>query len=272
MPLGRRGRGIGPVLLALASLVHAAPAAAEPTKQQCVDVNEQAQGLRQRGSLRTARLMLALCVDPACPGPVRQDCADRMAELDRAMPTVAFEIAARDGYDVSHVSLRVDGELESSHLDGAAVAIDPGEHTLQFVAVEGPEHEETIVAREGEKDRRVRVLLESTRVPQPQRVIGEGLVGVGIGGLILGTVLGIVAKVTYDAALSSQCHGNAGTCSPGGVSQASTAHAEALGSTFAFVAGPALIVGGGVLWLTARRSIRVTPTGQGATLSLGGTF
>jgi len=192
-----------------ASLGHAAPALAEPTKQECVDLNEHAQSLRQQGDARAARASLVLCLDPACPAPVRQDCGDQIAEMDQT------------------------SSAEKVHVAGT---------------------------------------LHTTPVLSTQRTTGEVLVVTGAAGIVVGAVLGIVAKVTYDSALSSQCHGSAAHCSASGVDDVSTAHAEALGSTVAFVAGPVALVTGTALWVTARRSLQVTPTRGGATFGLSGAF
>jgi len=134
-------------------------ASADPTKQECVDANEHAQILRKQGSLWTAREEAAVCLATSCPGPVREDCAERVAEIERAMPTIVFDVKDGTGQDVTDVALRVDGKLLASRLDGAPLPIDPGTHRLEFVREEGGTLDETLVVLEGQKDRREKVVI-----------------------------------------------------------------------------------------------------------------
>jgi hypothetical protein len=48
---------------------------------------------------------------------------------------------------------------KTTHLDGKAIALDPGKHALRFEAAGQEPHDEEIVAREGEKNRVVNVRL-----------------------------------------------------------------------------------------------------------------
>ena len=248
---------------------------ADPTKQQCVEANERAQALREQERLEAARNELAVCLATSCPGPVRQDCADRITEVDRAIATLVFDVTDTSGRDLTRVALLVDGKPLASPLDGAAVAIDPGTHELTFVARSGSRLTEMLVVREGEKGRRVVVQLEAATGLDPgrtRRIVGFGLLGAGAAGLIVGGVLGFVAKSTYDRAVSDDCGGNPARCTHAGVSQIGTAHAQATGSTAAFIIGGALLAGGVTLWITGRASVRVSKTASGTTMTLVGTF
>jgi hypothetical protein len=177
--------------------------AADPTKQECVDANEKGQSLRQRESRAEARAQFVVCLASSCPEPVREDCADRIAEIERSEP--AAVVIADDGGGM-------------------------------------------------------------------QRNAGIGVAGLGAAGLIVGGVLGLVAKSTYDDALKEDCGGDARRCTAAGVSQVGTAHDQATVSTVGFIAGSALVAGGVILWATARRDLHVTPVVGGGTLMLGGTF
>jgi hypothetical protein len=262
------------VALAAALVAQADAASADPTKQECVEANETAQGLRQHERLQAARGALAACLATSCPGPVREDCADRLAEIDRAMPTVVFAVTDPRGHDLVQVALRVDGNLVASRLDGVAIPIDPGPHALTFVPASGMVLETTIVVREGEKDRKEPVVLlgkdaDEVRV---QRIAGFALAGLGAIGVVIGGVLGVVAKSNYDGALQGECGGDAQRCSPAGVAGVNAAHGEAAGATGGFLAGVALLGGGVALWVTAPRGVGVVPVVGGATFAFGGTF
>ena len=117
-------------VLVLGGVFAAFPAAAaDPTKEQCIAANDHAQEFRQAGKLSKAREQLVLCVAQSCPGPVREDCAQRLDEVDKAMPTIVFVVKDASGNDVSGVSVTMDGQPLAAKLTGAAVAVDPGSIT-----------------------------------------------------------------------------------------------------------------------------------------------
>ena len=284
-------RAVWFALLLATSAVPLAASASEPTKQQCVDANGTAQDLRRAGKLLDAREKLALCVSQACPGPVREDCAQRLDEVDRATPTLVFEVKDTKGNDVSAVRVTMDGQLLVQKVGGASIAVDPGEHRFVFEDPDGiaPKTEQAIVVREGDKDRHVRVVLgvaATTGTPSAasaasdsgssQRTIGLVLGGAGVAGLVVGSVFGLVSRSTYSQALQSECGGSANGCSPQGAQDGQAAHGQAMISTVAFIAGGALLAGGAVLYLTAPKagSIGVAPTvgTNGAGLSVAGAW
>ena len=247
-------------------------AVADPSKQDCVSANEKAQALRQRESLQAARDELVSCLAATCPGPVRQDCADRIIEIDRATPTFVFQVMDPAGQELTDVTLRVDGALVAEHFAGHAVPIDPGSRTLVFSSPAGYAAEESLVAHEGEKDRPVRIVLRPVHTLVNQRIVGVSAVAVGGAGIVIGSVLGILAKTTYDGALRDDCGGNAQTCNAAGVRDVAAAHTQATGATVGLIAGSVLAAGGVVLWATANRDVHVLPSLGGGSLAVGGVF
>jgi hypothetical protein len=98
--------------------------------------------------------------------------------------------------------VRVDDEPFLEKLEGAAVPIDPGEHVLRVQHGDDPPIEETIIVREGEKNRQVTIHLQpivallppspvpvETPKPSPSparnilafTLLGAGAVSVGFG-------------------------------------------------------------------------------------------
>ena len=279
----------------------AAARAAEPTKDQCIDANEKAQGMRKSEKLHAAEQTLLICVSASCPGPVRDDCAQRLTELRSVIPTVVFVVKDDADQDLSDVSVTMDDQPLASKLDGTAMAIDPGHHYSVIEAAGKQREERTLVIREGEKDRHERIVLVTAAVaaapvvpaapvaeapppPEPeapakdgktQRIAGLVVGGVGAAGLVVGGIFGIVSKSTYNHALSKECSNSASDCDPTGVSDGKTAHSQAAVSTVAFIAGGALLAGGVVLYFTAPRAgVTVSPTvGMGsAGLGVSGSF
>jgi hypothetical protein len=248
-----------------------------PTKQECAAANEAAQDLRRAGKLRGARARLAMCTAASCPGPIREDCAQRLKEVEAALPSVIFEAKNAAGHDLSDVHVTVDGAALLDKLDGTPVVLDPGEHHLSFEAEGLATTEDTVVLREGERNRRVRITFpplassatkEAAAVaPAPeqshlQRDLGISLGAAGIAGVIVGAVFGVVAKSTYDNALQSECGGDPNHCSSQGAQDGRTAHSQATVSTAAFIGGGALLAGGATLYFTAPKSgdLSVAPT------------
>ena len=249
---------------------------AEPAKQQCVEANDAAQDLRQAHKLRQAREKLILCSATSCPGIVREDCVQRLSEVDAAMPSIIFEAKDAAGNEVVAVSVTMDGQPFADKVDGTPRQLDPGEHRFVFNALGLPPIEKVVVVREGSKAQHEHVVLgtpvqvpakEEPVVPatpasdgRTQRVVGLALGGAGVVGVLVGSVFGLVSKSTYNHALSSECGNNPNACSTQGAQDGQTAHGQATASTVGFVAGLALLGGGAALYFTAPHGLSVGPT------------
>ncbi len=251
-------------ILVLGQLGSPAARAAQPTKQQCVIANESAQDLRRAGQLGAARKQLALCVSASCPGPVREDCAARLSEVDAAMPSLVFVAKDRSGNDLSSVLVTMDGLPFADNLDGTAIQVDPGEHRFVFEGEGLPATEKIVVAHEGDKSRHVNVVLgasagppeerkESLFSPNRRRIAGIALAAAGGLGLVVGSILGLMAKSTYDRAWI-ECSKDPRACTAQGVRDGQTAHSQATVSTASFVAGVLLAGGGAALYFTAPKA------------------
>jgi hypothetical protein len=143
--------------------------AADPSKQECVAANESAQDLQRTGRLLDARVQLATCIATSCPAAVRQDCAQRLEEVTRIVPTVIFEAKDASGNDLGTVRVVMDGKRLVERLDGNAVQVDPGEHHFVFESDGFAPLEKLVVVRVAEKDRVVRVTLVPRPVEPPQK-------------------------------------------------------------------------------------------------------
>jgi hypothetical protein len=146
-----------PAVALVALLVARSSHAIEPTKQECVAANESAQDLRQAGKLREAQVKLSVCVVASCPGPVREDCAQRLDEVVKAMPSVVFDVKDSAGRDLPDVRLSVDGGPAGS-VPVIALALNPGQHVFRFEVAGKSGIEREVFLREGEKEKRVSVL------------------------------------------------------------------------------------------------------------------
>lgn len=269
--------------------------AAEPTKRECVAANEDAQDLRHAGKLREARRQFAACTAAGCPSVIREDCAQRLREVEAALPSVVFVAKDKAGHDLTAVHIAMDGDPLVERIDGTAVVIDPGEHKFVFVAEGFRDVTSTLLVHEGESDRPVRVVLESTKpavveqappAPPPApatptsgnvlRPLGITLAVVGVGGLGVGAVFGLTSKSTYDRSQNECPTGDLAKC-PASSAQAqddlSSARSQALASTIAFAAGGAFLAAGAILFFIAPKTastvtVGVSTTSGGGVLSL----
>jgi hypothetical protein len=280
--------------------------AAKPTKHECAAANESAQDLRRAGKLREARARLSVCTAASCPGPIREDCAQRLKEVEAALPTVVFVAKDAAGNDLSAVRVAMDGDPLIDKLGGGAIAVDPGEHRFAFESEGLRRMESVVLVREGDVDRQVLVVLKP--VPSPasaepasvsagtesapasssaepaapsgdgsmRRALGLSLGASGGAAIVVGGVFALVAQSTYDRARQNECGGDPNHCTPQGTRDGQTAHSQATVSTVACVGGLALLAGGAVLYFTAPASSDGTSpaspgSGQSARVSVAAT-
>jgi hypothetical protein len=247
-------------------------AQAAATADQCVDANDRAQTLRREGHFAAARTQLTTCADASCPRLVRSDCASRLDELDRAQPTIVFDIKDPGGSDVVSAVVEMDGRVLADRLAGTALPIDPGEHTFSLQVPGYRTVARRLVIKEGEKSRRERIVLPapapavSPQRPDPKeagapgasgmgtgRVLGLVLGGAGLAAVAVGSVFGALAMSARNAQ-TSDC-GSPTSCPDHlqAVSEHTTFETDGTVSTIAFAAGGALLVGGVVLFFTGAK-------------------
>ena len=241
----------------------------------CLQAAERAQPLRRGGELRAARAQLIACSSSSCPRAVRADCTQWLAEVESALPSVVIQARDAGGADVGDVTVMIDGVVQQRALDGLAMPVDPGTRLFRFDAPGRAAAQQTLVIREGEKNRVVPVVLvrlgdqgrtaptvnverERSAVPLGAWVLG----GVGLLAASGGVVLW-AGGVSERDDLRTRC-ASASSCEQGDIDAAKTR----------LVVGDVL-VGAGVLavaagvWLALRsRStgstvVRVEPRGGG---------
>ena len=283
-------------------------ARADMSKAACAKANADGQALQLDGKLSAARKLLVSCGDPSCPAIVRDDCAQRLNELERLQPTIVFDVKDGDGVDVSGVSVTVDGQPLTDRLEGLALKVDPGEHAFTFTAAGHPAVTRSFVLKEGEKDRRERIVLESAAVPpaapsptptptspaptavpaeatpagmSTMKVLGLTTGAVGVAGLAVGGIFGALTIAAVNQQ-KTDCS-SASTCSnrAQALSDHSTVSTDSTVSDVGFIAGGALLALGAVLFFTAPSSsaaptsglvIMPAPSRGGGGLSLVGEF
>ena len=274
-------------LLAAAMTLAAAPASAT-TKKECAAAYEQTQSLRKESKLASAREAALVCSHADCPRVVRGDCAEWLAEIEKSLPTVVLIARDERGEETADVRVFEGDKLVRERLDGKALPMDPGEHTLRFERDGAEPVTRKVIVHEGDKLVRIEASFvkapkapveapsdkKARRVPIAPLVIG----GVGILGFAAAGVIGIVG-LTGKSDLEDSC---APRCSP---AEVEPVREKLLAADITAAASFAILGTAAIVWLTddsgdekgpeentARTHVAFAPTIGGGFFSLRGAF
>jgi hypothetical protein len=241
--------------LALAGLVFALPARADE-RQACVDAADTGQTLRDQGKLVEARESFVSCARDVCPKIVASQCATWLSDVNREVATVTFRATDSSGKELIDVQVSVDGTLRLPSLDGRAMRMNPGVHTLRFSHAGSGDVEKEVVIHAGEKVRLIEVVIgprspadtgaSVTASPSSTQAPAQGgfrfpafaLASFGVGAasfVAMGVLVGTTASDVNH--LRATC---AGSCNPSDVSSANTRIALANVAMGVGIAGVAL--------------------------------
>jgi hypothetical protein len=175
-------------------------------------------------------------------------------------------IHAAPGTENEQVDVRCDGAPLDRAALGAEIPLDPGLHTVQ-AALPGRKtfvRTFTVAARDALLTIAIDLPLESTGAVTPsaapppnaestgavQREAGLIVGGVGLAGVVAGSIFGLIAMSNWNRARSECTNGTSG-CSQDALNLQPAANEDALWSTVGFIGGAAGLVGGVLLWATA---------------------
>jgi hypothetical protein len=208
---------------------------------------------------------------------------DRASQLEPKLSRLSIFVPP--GAAAQGVEVRRDGVRVGSAEWGVPVPLDPGVHTVGATAVGHKDWSTTVTLDPHVGTLQVTVpelgpapsppLPDATQSPPsaPQantgstrRWIGVVTAGVGVAGLLVGGVLGLRAKSTYDDSNAFDHCLPDNECDAAGKQDRSSAFSLATGSTVAMALGAAAVAGGAVLYFTAPRDalVSVAPTARGA--------
>lgn len=150
------------VTLAVPAWAEEAPPEDLATKRACIGAHANVQRSRAAQRLADARKQAQACSAPECPDVIRGECSTWTRELAAEQPTIV--LAARDeaGHVVTEVTVRLGDEILTRRIDGQAIELDPGLHTLRF---DGRERQ--VLVRAGEKSQLVELVLPAPPMSEP---------------------------------------------------------------------------------------------------------
>ena len=193
--------------------------AAPPSTKRCISAAEQGQTQRRNGQLVSAKKTFIACTQSDCPPVIRKDCARWIEELETALPTIVLKPQDENGHDATGGRVTLDGdEAEST---GRSIAVDPGNHHVEWVRDDGTVSTD-IVVREGERNRIVELrpkkkerekkkeeekdpVAVTSRSSTPFVLGGFGLVVGAVGGTFWGIGLSDRANLVKTCAPTHAC-------------------------------------------------------------------
>ncbi len=101
-------------------------------RHQCKTARHEALELEGSGRLVEATEALLRCAKATCGAAIAKDCSTRFAKIEAEIPTIVPVAVDAAGTPVVDVRVMVDGAELTSHLDGAALPVNPGLHELAF--------------------------------------------------------------------------------------------------------------------------------------------
>jgi hypothetical protein len=88
---------------------------------------------------------------------VQKDCARWLEEVDRELPSIVITPSGLTSEEAAEVGVKIDGQLISGALSGAALSVDPGPHELVLERPGHPPIRRSIMAQQGVQNRAIEV-------------------------------------------------------------------------------------------------------------------
>lgn len=172
-----------------------AAAAARADEDPCIRAYTQAQMLRKDGRTVSARAQAAICAQASCNAILAKDCTRWLSELEAIAPSVVLDVKGPNGVELVDVRVTMDGDPLANRIDGKAIEIDPGTHVFTFESRGYASIERSILVREGEKGRRLSVVLAKGAAIPPSRPVPLGVYVFGSASVL---ALGVAGVFTLD--------------------------------------------------------------------------
>jgi len=144
----------GAWLLSVVLLLVASPPA-RADDEACFRAAVEGQKLERSGKLLEARERFVACAQRSCDAAaVVEKCAGWLQGVQAALPSLTVAVKDAEGRDLEAQRARIDDTDAGAALGGRSIQVDPGMHRV-VVEVGGKTLSESVVMRQGEKDRAV---------------------------------------------------------------------------------------------------------------------
>lgn len=262
-------RGVVPIGFGCALFFAAAPArAADATVGECLAASEASLKFGNAHQRLEERAELGKCAASSCPEVIREECARRLDEVKRIVPSFVLDVRDAANQRV-RVQVEIDGQPLTDAADDSPIAVNPGQHRLLIAAAGYPTVTREVVLSEGEIERTIHVQLaaapangansapEASAPAAPeqrgstQRAFAWATAGVAIAGLGVGSAFGALAWSKRRHAREvcpDRCADDAGVEAWADAKRAGNV------STIAFAVGGAAAIASTALWITLPKS------------------
>jgi hypothetical protein len=239
-------------LLVAAGVAFAPTALADTTEESCIEAAVDGQKLRKAGALIKARKAFGLCSRIDCPKEIGERCTGWLAEVEPLVPSIVVSVQDAAGRDVLDAEVTIDGEPRDVR-SGTAVDVEPGVHAIEAKTLTGGA-KESVVVREGERARLIRLVFTAAAPPPPTRVEPPkpdmtfrwiAISSFATGAVATGFFIGFAAVGVADR----ERFGCARSCGPSQYSQVSN---ELLAADVMLVVAGVTVAAGVVFWLLSR--------------------
>lgn len=143
-------------------------AAAQAGDHDCSAVYDAGRDAEREGDLHTALELYQSCAVDSCADPARRSCEARALRLELDAPSVVPLANDADGEPLVDADVTMDGKLLTSHLDGLAIAVEPGLHEFVFSKNGDVFGQVRLVVAQGQRNREI--WMNVTAAEQPQRL------------------------------------------------------------------------------------------------------
>jgi hypothetical protein len=154
---------------AISSVLFFPSIASAISKDACYKAFEHGQRLRKNRQYLEASDEFALCSRSECPSIVRQPCESWTTDLESVTPTITLSAIDENGKDLIDVEVSIDGRVMARKLDGQAVRLNPGVHSVRFVSKGRADMLEKILVKEGDRARPIVASWKSSKITSSEK-------------------------------------------------------------------------------------------------------
>ncbi len=140
-----------------------------PLKRVCIEAHARTQRHTRVEELVLAREAALTCAAPACPEPIRAECAAWFRDLELSVPALRLQVTDAAGVEVTNAEIFLDGIRTAIRVSPQEMRLDPGEHEIVVRAAGGRRGRARVTVLRGDPPRSLAMVLSATMVPGEAR-------------------------------------------------------------------------------------------------------